>query len=172
MRTEMDDERSSTLSMLRRTRRTTRALLGSLDPNAIVDVGEGWRVRDVVGHLGVWNAEAARSLEAHAAGGEYTCIGSTGLYDEYNAGTVAERRAWPMADLWAEYEAAHDRLEAAIATMPPDRWDTPAQYPWTELGSVLGLVVLMTEHETTDHCEPLTGHDQGEDVGSPHSPRP
>jgi hypothetical protein len=60
-----------------------------------------------------------------------------------------------MAHVWAEYEATHDRLEAAIATMPSDRWDTSIQYPWTELGSVVGLVVLMTEHETSDHCEPL-----------------
>lgn len=156
MRIDVDDERNSTLWLLRRTRRMTRAALEPLDPDAIVhDDEQAWRVRDVLGHLGVWNGEAARSLEAHAAGGEHTCIATSGLYDMYNERAVAERRAWPMADAWAEYEAAHDRLETAIAGMPPDRWDTPIQYPWTELGSVVGLVVLMTEHETSDHCEPL-----------------
>jgi hypothetical protein len=156
MRIDVDDERNSTLWLLRRTRRMTRAALEPLDPAAVVhDDEQAWRVRDVLGHLGVWNGEAARSLEAHAAGGEYTCIATSGLYDIYNERAAAERRAWPMADVWAEYEATHDRLEAAIATMPPDRWDTPIQYPWTEQGSVVGLVVLMTEHETSDHCEPL-----------------
>jgi len=156
MRTEMDDERNSTLSLLRRTRRMTLAALEPLDPDAVVhDDEQAWQVRDVLGHLGVWNGEAARSLEAHAAGGEYTCIDTSGLYDGYNEKAALERRAWPMADVWAEYEATHDRLEAAIATMPPERWDTPIKYSWTELGSVVGLVVLMTEHETTDHCEPL-----------------
>ncbi len=156
MRTEIDDERDSTLWLLRRTRRMTRKALEPLDPGQVVhDDERAWQVRDVLGHLGVWNGEAARSLEAHAAGGEYTCIDTAGLYDAYNEQAAVERRAWPMADVWAEYEATHDRLEAAIATMPPDRWDTPIQYPWTVLGSVVGLVVLMTEHETSDHCEPL-----------------
>jgi hypothetical protein len=156
MRTEMDDERNSTLLLLRRTRRMTRAALEPLDPEALVhDDGPAWRVRDVLGHLGVWNGEAALSLEAHTAGGAYTCIASAGFYDDYNERAASERRAWPMADVWAEYEATHDRLEAAVAAMPPDRWDTPIQYPWTELGSVVGLVVLMTEHETSDHCEPI-----------------
>ena len=163
MRTEMDDERNSTLLLLRRTRRMTRAALEPLDPGAAAHDGEpAWQVRDMLGHLGVWNGEAARSLEAHAAGSAYMCIEGTGLYDAYNERAVLERRAWPMADVWAEYEAMHDRLEAAIVAMPPDRWDTPIQYPWTELGSVVGLVVLMTEHETSDHCEPmLAGSDGG-----------
>ena len=156
MRTEMDDERNSTLLLLRRTRRMTRDALEPLDPQAIVHGdGPAWQVRDVLGHLGVWNGEAARSLEAHAAGGEYTCIASAGFYDDYNEQAASERRAWSMADVWAEYEETHDRLETAVATMPPVRWDTPIQYPWTELGSVVGLVVLMTEHETSDHCEPI-----------------
>ena len=162
MRTEMDDERNSTLMLLRRTRRMTQAALAPLDPDAVVhDDEQAWQVRDMLGHLGVWNGEAARSLETHAAGGAYTCIEGTVLYDAYNERAVLERRAWPMADVWAEYEATHDRLEAAIATMPPDRWDTPVQYPWTELGSVVGLVVLMTEHETSDHCEPMLARSSG-----------
>jgi len=57
--------------------------------------------------------------------------------------------------VWAEYEATHDRLEAAIVAMPAERWDAPLLYPWNERGTVVGLVVLMTEHETADHCEPI-----------------
>lgn len=162
MRIDVESERNSTLSLLRRTRRMTRTALEPLDPDAVVhDDEQAWRVRDVLGHLGVWNREAARSLEAHAAGGGYTCIATSGLYDSYNEGAITERRAWPMAGVWAEFEATHHRLEAAIGGMPPDRWDTPIQYPWTELGSVVGLVVLMTEHETSDHCEPLLARMRG-----------
>ena len=62
-----------------------------------------------------------------------------------------ERRGWPMDRVWTEYEETHDRLEAADEAMPADRWDVPARYPWNECGTVAGLVVLMTEHETADH---------------------
>jgi hypothetical protein len=153
MRTDVDIERTATLALLRRTRHATRTLLGGLDPEMVVHDDEGaWRVRDVVGHLGIWNGEAARSLEAHASGGEYTCIGSD-LYDEYNGAAALERRGWPMDRVWTEYERTHDRLEAAVEAMPADRWDVPALYPWNERGTVVGLVVLMTEHETADHCD-------------------
>lgn len=158
MRSEVDDERTATLALLRRTRRMTRATLDRLDPEAVVhDDEEAWRTRDVIGHLGVWNGEAARSLEAHAAGSGYACIDTDARYDAYNEQAAIERRDWTVDRVWAEYEATHDRLEAAVAAMPPDRWDAPALYPWNELGTVVGLVILMTEHETADHCEPLAG---------------
>ena len=156
MRTDITSERTATLAVLRRTRRSTRELLAGLDPALVVhDDEDAWQVRDVVGHLGVWNGEAARSLEAHAAGGEYACIDSDALYDAYNGPAASERRAWPVGRVWAEYEATHDRLEAAIVAMPAERWDAPLLHPWNERGSVVGLVVLMTEHETADHCEPI-----------------
>ncbi len=156
MRANVDAERTATLALLRRTRRTTRALLDAMDPERTVhDDERAWRVRDVVGHLGVWNGETARALEAHATGGEYACIESDALYDEYNGPAAIARRGWQIAQVWAEYEATHDRLEAAVRSMPADRWDAPTLYPWNERGSVVGLVVLMTEHETADHCEPV-----------------
>ena len=59
MRTEIDDERDSTLWLLRRTRRMTRQALEPLDPGAVVhDDEQAWQVRDVLGHLGVWNGDA------------------------------------------------------------------------------------------------------------------
>ncbi len=156
MRTNVEGERTAALALLRRTRRATRSLLGGLDPELVVHSDEqGWRVRDVLGHLAVWNGEAARSLEEHAIGGEYACIESDALYDDYNGAAVAERRRGPHDQVWAEYEATHDRLEAAVETMPAERWDAAALYPWNERGTVAGLILLMTEHETADHCEPV-----------------
>jgi hypothetical protein len=155
-RTDVETERSATLALLRRTREATRRLQAELDPDAVVHVeAESWRVRDVVGHLAIWNGEAAHSLAAHASGGEHACVDSPGRYDEYNALAVRKRRAWPIDRVWSEYEATHDELEAAVEAMPAARWDAPALYPWNERGTVVGLVVVMTDHETTDHREPI-----------------
>jgi hypothetical protein len=156
MRRDVEAERAAALALLRRTRRMTRDALGRLEPTLVVHADEGaWQVRDVVGHLGIWNGEAARSLEAHARGTDYACIESEALYDGYNAEAVSERRSWSLARVWEEYETTHDRFETALEAVPADRWDVPLLYPWNERGSVAGLVVLMTEHETADHCEPL-----------------
>jgi hypothetical protein len=156
MRSDVIDERESTLGLMRRTRRLTRAALEPLDPEAVIGDGDdGWMVRDVIGHLGVWNGEAAKALEAHAFGETYTVLDAARRYDDYNATATKERRAWPMERVWAEYDETHARFEAAVESMPTDRWDVPVVYPWTEVGSIPGLVVLMTEHETADHCEPI-----------------
>jgi hypothetical protein len=59
--------------------------LERLDPGAVVhDDEQASHVSDVLGHLGVWNGETARALEAHAARGEHTCIEGSGLHDAYN----------------------------------------------------------------------------------------
>ena len=135
MRSDVIDERESTLGLLRRTRRATHATLEPLDPEAGVQDGDdAWMVRDVVGHLGVWNGEAAKALEAHAFGETYTVLEGARGYDDYNAEAVAERRTWSMEQVWAEYDETHARLEAAVESMPTDRWDVPVPYPWTESG--------------------------------------
>ena len=72
--------------LLDKTLQETRLALSDIDPERVVHDGNSpWRVRDVIGHIGVWNGEAAQSLLAHAAGGKYHCISSEAKYDEYNA---------------------------------------------------------------------------------------
>jgi hypothetical protein len=76
MNSSVEQRRRQTLNLLDKTRRETRSELSRLDPERVVHTDErAWRVRDVVGHLGVWNGEAAHSLSAYSTGGEYYCIG-------------------------------------------------------------------------------------------------
>src|SRR5512135_1060298 len=116
--------REQTLRLLDLTRRETRAFLAHLDPERVVHTDErAWRVRDVVGHLGVWNGEAARSLSTYAAGGEYYCIPAESGYDDYNGPAADQRRTWTMEQVWAEYEQSHDELKRAVESLPVQKWD-------------------------------------------------
>lgn len=56
--------------------------------------------------------------------------------------------------------------------MPADRWDVPALYPWNERGTVVGLVVLMTEHETADHCDLVKAATTSASAPAPAPSRP
>jgi len=142
-----------TLQLLDETRRATRTYLSGLDPERPVhDDERAWRVRDVVGHLGVWNGEAAHSLQAYLDGGEYFCIHSEGEYDSYNGPAAEARRAWTMEQVWAEYDAAHEELRGLIERLPDHKWHGEMLYPWNERGTVEQLIDVMTTHETTDHC--------------------
>jgi hypothetical protein len=156
MNSNLQEARQQSLNLLDKTRRETRSILSRLDPGLVVNTDErAWRVRDVVGHLGVWNGEAARSLRAYARGGEYFCITANTKYDEYNGPAADERSAWTLELVWAEYEASHDQLKSIIETMPLEKWDGEMLFPWNERGTVEEFIKRMMKHETNDHCNPI-----------------
>ena len=153
MNSSVEERRRQTLDLLDQIRHETRSALSRLDPERVIHTDErAWRVRDVVGHLGVWNGEAARSLSAYATGGEYYCIPSAEYYD-YNGLAADERRTWPIQQVWAEYEKSHDQLKLMVETMPVEKWDGDMLYPWRERGTVEGLIRTMMNHERMDHCD-------------------
>jgi hypothetical protein len=129
-------------------------LLSGLDPERVVHNDErAWRVRDIVGHLGVWNGEAAQSLAAYAKGGEYYCIPTDAKYYEYNGPAADERWTWTMEQVWVEYETSHDQLKLIVETMPDEKWEGDMVYPWNERGTVEHFIKVMMDHEKVDHCD-------------------
>jgi hypothetical protein len=153
MDSSIQASRERILSLLDTTRGETRALLSHLDPERVVHTDErAWRVRDVIGHLGVWNLEAARSLRAHSEGRAYTCIPAETQYYEYNGPAAEKRRAWTMGQVWAEYDQAHEQMKLLIQSMPEEQWEAPIVYPWSERGGVPRLIEIMMTHEKRDHC--------------------
>jgi DinB superfamily len=148
-----DETRNQMLDLLDKTYHDTRALLFSLDPDRIIHTDErAWRVRDILGHLSVWNMEAARSLQAYADGSEYRCILSEEEYYDYNGPAAEVRKSWTMEQVWAEYESAHAKLRQLVASMPDKKWTGDMLYPWNLRGTVEYLIIVMMKHETIDHC--------------------
>jgi hypothetical protein len=157
MNSNVEETRNLMLQLLVATQRKTRLALSSIDPERVVfNDNPKWRVRDVVGHIGVWNGEAALSLRAHAVGNEYHCIQSEAKYDEYNSFAVEERRAWNIDQVWAEYGASYDQLKLVVETMPAENWNSDMLYPWNERGTVRKLIEVMMTHEV-EHREIISG---------------
>ena len=150
----IEGSRRSLLNLLDQTRRETRSILSNLDPLRVVHTDErGWRVRDIVGHLAVWNEEAARSLIAYANRSEYTCISGSAKYYEYNGPAADERKEWTLDEVWAEYEASHEQLRKIVQAMPAHKWGGQLVFPWSERGTVEQLIKIMMNHEKIDHCD-------------------
>jgi hypothetical protein len=157
MNPNVEETRTLMLQLLDVTQRKTRLALSGIDPERVVfNDNPIWRVRDVVGHIGAWNGEAAYSLRVHAEGGEYHCIESEMQYDEYNASAVEERRAWNIDQVWAEYGASYNELKLMVETMPDENWNTDMLYPWNERGTVRKLIEIMMKHEF-EHREIMSG---------------
>jgi hypothetical protein len=146
--------RQKMLDLLESTHRETHVLISGRDPDQIIHNDERhWRVRDILGHLGVWDMEAARSLQAYAEGGEYCCMPSEAAYYDYNGPAADKRKAWSMEQVWAEYDEAHEQLRQIVRSLPDEKWDGELLYPWNERGSVEYLIRVMMKHETADHLE-------------------
>jgi hypothetical protein len=157
MNSTVEETRNLMVQLLDVTQRNTRSALSSIDPERVVfNDNPTWRVRDVIGHIGVWNGEAAHSLRAHAGGGEYHCIKSEAEYDQYNGLAVVERRSWHIDQVWAEYEASCDQLKLLVETMPAEVWNGDMLYPWNEKGTVRNLIEVMMKHEV-EHREIISG---------------
>ncbi len=147
--------RSLMLELLDVTRRETRSALAGIDPVIVIHSDDhAWRVRDILGHIGVWNGEAAQSLVMYAQEGEYLCISSEAKYDEYNDAAADERRTWTIEQIWAEYEASYDQLILLVKTMPLENWTREMLYPWNEWGTIRNLIEVMMEHEV-DHRDAI-----------------
>jgi hypothetical protein len=158
MNSNVEETRSLMLRLLEVTQRKTRLALAGIDPERVVfNDNPAWRVRDVVGHIGVWNGEATNSLRVYAEGGEYHCVDSEMQYDEYNASAVEKRRAWSVDQVWAEYEASYNELKLLVETMPDENWNIDMLYPWNERGTVRKLIEIMMKHEV-EHQEIVSGN--------------
>ena len=157
MNSSAEETRTLMLQLIDMTQRKTRLALSGIDPERVVfNDNPKWRVRDVVGHIGVWNGEAAHSLRAYTKGGEYHCIEAEMQYDEYNASAVEERCAWNIGQVWAEYEASYNELKLLVETMPEEYWNIDILYPWNEMGTVRKLIEIMMKHEL-EHREIMSG---------------
>ncbi|PWB50501.1 MAG: hypothetical protein C3F13_16245 [Anaerolineales bacterium] len=153
MQTNAKKTRQQMLSLLDKTHHETRAMLSNLDPDRVIHTDEyAWRVRDILGHLGAWNMEAAHSLLAYAKGDEYCCIFSEAEYDDYNGPAAELRKAWALEQVWTEYENAHDKLRQIVASLPDEKWDGDVLYPWNLHGTVEHFIKVMMCHESGNHC--------------------
>ena len=153
MNTDIEETRTLLIKLLEATRRETRLALSGVDSERVIHNDRAaWRVRDILGHVGVWNGEAAKSLRAHSQGNEYCCITSEAKYDEYNSLAVEERRTWNIAQVWAEYESSYDQIKFLVETMTAGNLNSEMLYPWNERGAVRYLVEVMMKHES-DHME-------------------
>lgn len=94
-----------------------QGLAGRLD----AEVGDGWRVRDVLAHLALWERVAVWKLTGAPVPGAEDLINiEPWSLDRFND-TMRERwRARPLTDVLMEFEAAHEALRTAVENAGED----------------------------------------------------
>jgi len=146
--------RAEALEILRTSRAKTDALIARLDESQIAQraaLGGGeWSVKDLIGHLAGWEYLAL----GWATEGRFPeDAGSFQNGDQFNAAEVERKRDWPLEKIREDSERIRSALEAAIESMPDDRWNDEVdafggRHP---LSTVIGQILAGDKHGLFAH---------------------
>lgn len=134
------------LDMLDKTHAEIRATIKGVDLETPVYEDGEWQIRDVIGHIAIWDREVVRSIRAFKQGREY----SIPNFDEdvYNDRAALEMRELSAEGVFNEWEQAREDFIAAIGEFTAKQLPGDLLYPWgDERGSIPQLVGYMCEHD-------------------------
>ena len=141
------------VALLSDTHSATREMLTSAELETRVYGEDGWRIRDIIGHIATWDRQVTRSLNAFNEGGQYTIPNLD--EDSFNQQQVLEGRKMTDQEVLKEWEQAREDFIKAVREISIDRFPGDVLYPWgDERGSIATLVEYMTDHDL-EHLEEI-----------------
>jgi len=147
-------EKEDLLEKLNGTRSATHLSLKDVNLETLVYSDDGWRIRDILGHIATWDREVTKSLRAFQAGSEYFIPGIEDDESDFNEMAVIEQRRLSTQQILNEWGQTHDEFKEAIRAIPSESYPGNLLYPWGgESGSIAKLVEYMIEHEVEHRIE-------------------
>jgi hypothetical protein len=146
-------EKARLVGLLDDARAHTRAVLDGVDGERDVYSDTGWRVKDVIGHILVWEEEAVKAALARQKGESYVIPDFSG-FDEYNRRDYEQRRDQPFERLCAALESVRDELKDAINALSVEQMEGQMVFPWWLSGTVSQLIEIMALHER-EHADQI-----------------
>lgn len=136
--------RAQAVEILTACRRWTDRVIATLsDPQMEVPtlLGDGtWTVKDLLGHLAVWETRGLELLEARPKALESSFANA----DEFNAHHLATRRTWSLAEVRHDYDSVRTQLATTIENMDDERWLAKVETPAGRSARALLLAKLLT----------------------------
>jgi hypothetical protein len=153
--------RTEAIRILERERRATLKVIQRLPARAMTTRGLGdgdWSSKDLIGHLEGWEQDALDTLDAWARGEPApsdVAIRDAGL-NALNRVEVERKSRWSAAKSLESATATHERLVAAISSLPNERWLAPptrrARRPLgRSIGGILGGPSGPFRHDAAHH---------------------
>ncbi len=145
-------EKARLLDLLTESHSAIRATIEGIDPERRVYTDTGWRIRDIIGHIAIWDRQVTKSLRAFQAGSEYSI---PNLEEHaFNEQAVKAQQALTAQQVYVEWEQAREEFKDALKEMPLDLFPGDLLYPWgDERGSIANLVEYMADHNAEHRDE-------------------
>jgi hypothetical protein len=120
---------------------------------------EWWTIKDVLGHLALWEQVAIQFLAEYKQTGVPQPLGmdNDDAIHAYNKRGATIRRDWSLARVRAELDAAHRDLLAAIESLSDADLSKQLPAPWGQGDTLEKLIAINSYHHNPEHIAQISG---------------
>lgn len=107
-----------------------------------------WTIKDLLGHIAVWEQVAIRFISEYQRDGTPQPLGiaTDEQINAMNKREVVIRRDWTLARVRAEFDTTYRHLLAAIESLRDEDWTKPLGGPWQDATLEKLIAVHSYEH--------------------------
>lgn len=122
----MATQRERILGEIEKTWGELQKTLDSVPPERMEEVGvvESWTLKDLIGHVTTWEAEAMKSLRLCLSDHDLEMLTWPDV-DALNERTVEDKRATPLIALLNDFKKTHERLVQFVKEMSEEDLAVP-----------------------------------------------
>ena len=135
------------------------AAIAGLDDDALTKrpVIDWWTVKDVMGHISMWEQVGIQFVAEYKRDGLPKALGmdSDAAIDAHNKREAVVRRDWSLARVRAEFDAAHRDLIAAVETLRDADLTKQLPAPWEKGDTLEKLIAINSYQHNPEHIEQI-----------------
>ena len=115
-----------------------------------------WTLKDILGHVAMWQRVAIKFVDEHERQGAPTPLGldDAGV-DAYNKRGAAERRDYTLARVRAEFDASTRDLVTAVERLTDAQLNAPLAAPWESWVTLERLIAWNSYEHVPEHVEQI-----------------
>jgi hypothetical protein len=151
--------RDEVLNQLRQTHADLVAAFAGIPDDVMTTqpVVDWWTLKDVLGHVAMWQQVAIKFIVEFQRGGVPTPLGlaDDAALDAYNKRGAALRRDWSLARARAEFDTSFRDLVAAVEPLSDANLNQPLAPPWSEGRNLAYLIAVNSYEHAPEHTEQI-----------------
>ncbi len=122
------------LQAIQKGRTDFEATLARLTPEQMTAPGAmgEWSVKDILGHIGVWESRLVTILYAIEQGATPQTFRTQAEVDQANAESFAEQRDRPLDRVLADFHGVHKQLLKRLEAVEERDLNDPKRFKWME----------------------------------------
>lgn len=142
------------LEAIHKGRAELEAALEGLSPEQMAAPGVmgEWSVKDILGHIAMWESHLVTTLYAVERGAMPKMLPTQAEVDKVNAESYAEQRGRPLERVLADFHAVHAQLLKRLEAIQERDLTGPKRFEWMEGKPLERLVAGDTFIHYAEHC--------------------